>query len=204
MVIKTSKGMKPVNQLSDSDNFRMKILRADHNLPMDKIIANPDFLKDRYSSVGTAVDSWPHMSLVRAIDTRAALDDCEYIKRARTGTLDFRKKYRPACSFLMKRFNDKLGVIKRNGALDVYVCEVFDGAYMAVDGKHSLAMARYFGYGNINYRVVDNVIFEAYFMWIFGKIARDKDFTRHADFFRRSREFRKRQIDSIVKEGAGG
>jgi len=164
-------------------------------------VAPPDFLKDKYTIIGKKINEWPHYELIKCLDTHVPLDDCAYIRRYQNGTLDFPKKGRISTKQVKNVYQEKLDAIEKGEIFRIKVFTVYDNIYTIADGKHSLAMALYFNYRNLRFDIIQNPIFDTYDRWIFEKINNDKDFTKHNVFFRRTYEYRKKKIDSIIEEG---
>lgn len=200
-VIKTKVGVKPINQILKSSYFEDIIIEVNNALKFEQIIAPPDFLKDKYTIIGKSIEKWPHYELVRYLDNNLSLDNCDYIARCRNGTLDFRKRKKISIKYLKKCYREKLNAIKSNKTISISVCLAYDNTYIIADGKHSVAMALYFNYRNLRFNVLQNPIFNAYHRWIFERIKNDRDFRKHIIFFKKSYEFRKKEINKITKNG---
>lgn len=197
-LITTKVGVKPLNQIIKSDWYNeVVIIKNVIGLEFDRLTPDPDFLKDKYTLIDTSVSEWPHYDLIRRLDTNLPLDDCEYIKRCQNGTLDFRKKFSISKDRLRKVYQKKITAMANGEVFSVKVCLIDNDSYIVADGKHSLAMAVYFDYPNINCELIQNIVFDTNFRWIFGKIRNDKDFTKHNDFFRRAYQYKKKETDKI-------
>jgi hypothetical protein len=195
-------GIKPINQITNSEYFNDIIIKSVTDLEFKQFIYPPDFLKDKYTSVGRNISEWPHYELIKYLDNNLPLDDCDYVKRTRSGTLDFRNKGKILPENLKMVYRKRLNAIKKGEKISIKVCLVYDKFYTVADGKHSLAMAYYFNYHNLRFDVIPNLYFDTYFRWIFEKrIKNDKNFGKHNDFFRKAHEHRKKETDRIIESG---
>lgn len=192
-------GIKPINQIANSDYFNEIIIKSTTNLKFKQFIAPPDFLKDKYTLIGREISEWPHYELIKYLDNNLSLDNCDYVKKYQNGTLDFRKEGRISIKYLKKSYQKKLDAMKKGEIFSIKVYLVHDNIYTVADGKHFLAMAFYFDYHNLRFNIIQNPIFDTYFRWIFKKIKNDKDFRKHNDFFRRAYEYRKKEVDRIIE-----
>lgn len=91
-------------------------------------------------------------------------------------------------AFLKRKYQEKLNAMSNGEVFPIKVCLIYDNTYMVADGKHSLAMAYYFNYGNVKFDIIQNILFDTYIRWIFEKIKNDKGFTKHSEFFGRAYE----------------
>lgn len=200
-IIKTKVGIKPVNQIANSDWFNEIVIKSVTDLEFNQCVLHPDFLKDKYTSIGKNISESPHYDLIRHLDNNSPLDGCDYFKRCHNGTLDFRKKIKISEECLKKYYQKKLTAMTSGEVFSVKVFLVYNNTYMIADGKHFLAMASYHNYPNLRFDIIYNLLFDTYFRWIFEKIKKDKDFKKHNDFFRRAYEYRKAEIDRIGESG---
>jgi len=182
-IIKTPVGLKPINQLDNSDHYPSKVIEVKNDVKPSDIICCPDFLKDKYTSLGKIVKEWPHYKLIETFDKGADIGKCDYIKRAVSGTLDFRKKMTPDVRVMKEHYQRILKEINEKKTLEVYVVNAGNGRYMAVDRKHTLAQAVYFSYGNIIFKVIENIMAGPYYMRVFDRIKDDKEYSAHIDFY---------------------
>lgn len=197
MLLETKVGIKPINQIITSDYFNEKIIKISEDIKINQIIAPPDFLKDRYTTIGKNINQWPHYKLIECLDKKLPLDACDYVKRYNNGTLDFRKKAKIFKEWLNTNYQKKLNEMKDGKTFLIKVFNIYDDIYIVADGKHRIAVAAYFNYQNLKFEIIQNTIFDTYFRWIFKKIENKKSYTKHKELFRRAYEFRKKEIDRI-------
>ncbi len=193
-IINTKVGIKPINQIANSDWFNEIVIKSVTDLNLNQIISPPDFLKDKYTLIGLKIDKLSHYELMKYLDKNFSLKNCDYIKRRKKGTLDFLKKMNISTKLINETYQKKLRAMKDGKFFLVKVFNVYDDIYMVADGKHSLSMALYFNYPNLKFNVIHNPFFDTYFRWIFEKIKNNKDFTKHNNFFKKAVKYRKKLL----------
>ncbi len=201
MLLRTKVGIKPINKLFLSEYCDEIILETTSSLNTEQIVAHPDFLKDKYTLIGTKVHEWPHYELVKHLDNDMPLDSCEYVIRAKNGTLDFRKRMKVSSESLKEYSQKRNNEMKDGKTFAIRVYHVYDNVYTIADGKHALAMAYYYGYSNLRFEIIQSLVFDTYYRWIFETIKNDEDYSKHITFFRRAYEIRKNEIDTIREGG---
>ncbi len=197
MLVRTKVGIKPINQLANSDWFNDVVIHSTTDLEIGQIVLPYDFLKDQYTLIGKHIGESPHYDLIKRLDTNLPLENCEYVKRCCNGTLDFRKRIRISQEYLRNKYQERLNAMSNGATFSIKACLIYENTYMVADGKHSLVMAHYFNYGNVTFHIIQNLLFDTYTRWIFEKIRNHKDFRKHNEYFGRMYEYRKKETDRI-------
>lgn len=200
MLVEANVGIKPINQVITSHYFDDLIVGTTMDLKIEQCLANPDFLKDKYTLIGKNIYEMPHYELIRYLDNCLLQSQCTYFKRYQNGTLDFRRgKGKINEKQLKTRYQEKLIAMEKEEIFTMKVYLVDDDIYMIADGKHSLAMAAYFNYPNLRFDIIQNIFFDTYIRWLFERIADNEEFKKHHSFFKRAYDYRKRQINRIIE-----
>jgi hypothetical protein len=188
MIIETQIGVKPVNQLVKSRYFNDVIIKR-VKIDPEALTYPPDFLRDPYTLLGKPIMEWPHYKLIDAIDKKKPLQSHEYFTRMKKGILDLRQKMSLPESYIFEEYRKKLKMIETGQPFEIKVYEISKGKYTVADGKHSIAMACYFNYDNINFSLIPSLIHDSYYRWIFNFIENNNNFLKHHKFLNESYEY---------------
>lgn len=201
-IIRTSMGLKTINSYVNSGHFNFRVLKTFPNMDIKKIISTPDFLKDKFTLLGTAVEEWPHLELIEYLDQNKQLQYCDYVRRMQLGILDTRWRKKVSIKQLKIKYQQELEQMKKGSTLAVRIYHAYNDTYAVADGRHALAMAYYFNYPKVRYDLVFSPLFDSMFLKLFKILENDREYTKHQEFFKRVYEYRKREVDQITQGNA--
>jgi len=172
LLYKTSKGIKSLNQLMQSQT----ILKNDVlNLSGEDLYLGFDALKDEYSLVGVNIECSPHYYLMSVIDNGKNIKQTDYCKRHENGTLDSRSAMVISENTLLnfkKTFKERKKQIIDVSYAPVQVYKI-DGKYYIADGKHRAALCTYL---NKSVKCVDiGTVFlkDSFRQWMYRKMCKN-------------------------------
>ncbi|GLL52300.1 hypothetical protein [Tetragenococcus halophilus] len=144
VLYKTSKGIKSLNQLMQSQS--QVVLKDDVLILSGKdLYLGFDALKDEQTLVGVNIQRSPHYYLMDVIDNDENIKQTDYCKRYRKGTLDSRSagviSEKDLFNYKEIFQHRKKQIIEESyEPVQVYMIE---GKYYIADGKHRAALCTY-------------------------------------------------------------
>jgi len=177
-----------------SHTLNLDLVKERGHLRADQIISFPDFLKDAHSILGQPIQAWPHYDLIKCLDHNQPLEDCDYVKRCRSGTLDFRIKMKISTESLRGKYREQIQRMERGETFQIKVCRAYDDQYVITDGHHTVAMMSYFNYPNLQYFDSVNLVFDSFYLWVFSLIKNDPSYRLHNQFLQKTHAFLKPSI----------
>jgi len=148
-----------------------------------QLLLGPDFLKDKYTLLGTSLADSPHYSLVKTIAEGGRIEDTDYFLRFKSATLDWRLWQFSRCnsSRFIKSFEKSKSEILDDKYAPVIVYRVRDKKYV-FDGKHRAAMCLLYGYQVKCIEVDNNVAYRGVFHFLFEMTSKGDKYLKHQHF----------------------
>lgn len=158
---------------------------AGRNCEMDssQLLLGPDFLKDKYTLLGTSLADSPHYALVKTIAEGGCIEDTDYFHRFRSATLDWRLWQFSRCnsSKFVKSFEKSKSDILDDKYAPVIIYKVGDKKYV-FDGKHRAAMCLLYGHQVKCIEVDNSVAYRGVFHFLFEMTIKGGKYLKHQHF----------------------
>ena len=155
------------------------------NCEMDsaQLLLGPDFLKDRYTLLGTSLADSPHYALVKTIAEGGCIEDTDYFHRFRSATLDWRLWQFSRCnsSRFVKSFEKSKSDILNDKYAPVIIYKVGKKNYV-FDGKHRAAMCLLYGRQVKCIEVDNSVAYRGVFHFLFEMTVKGGKYLKHQHF----------------------
>jgi len=177
-------GIKCYNQLISSSQLQKFATGSQFVLSTSELHIGFDGLNDTTTLLDTPIASSPHFDLVQAIDQNEARVTCDYLRRIRQGTLDFRPKN--AFGADLENLKTKFFEMKRlSMANQIDAVKTFEIAnkFYVIDGKHRAATCHLLGL-DIACQDITPAIYDSFYHWIYRKMKRKSiSFMKHIRWF---------------------
>lgn len=184
-IMETPVGFKTINVglfkspqpvLTNSNNDTIMINPAD-------LFLSIDYLKDDFSLLGCNILDSPHLDLMKSIDNGKDINETDYIKRFRSGTLDARyPHFARDISFFLHTYKARRDKIDSGEIEPIHVYKVGNICYIK-DGKHRAALCAYLG-RPIECHVLDNgKMVSTIGRIVSNMMATKKEYSKHIELF---------------------
>ena len=180
----TAKGLKNYNigRLSILNN---PFVLNEKNLNANELFLGPDYLRDEYTLIDVNIVDSPHYSFMQALSTHQELENTEYIKRKKVGSLDWRDAEPVRSGFLLRaqdKFKTREEEIMSNQYEPITVYE-HNGRFYIYDGKHRAALCALLN-KPIKCKIVSCDCVTSYNGFYFSELIKEKTaYSRHNHFF---------------------
>ncbi len=180
---KTSCGLKHFNmnllvRIPPSENDKYCVLSP------EELYLGIDYLTDENTLLDTPLSKSPHYDLVCKMNNNEDISECEYIKRWRKGTLDWRYGFRKPknYNFFVNKFNDSKKNIIEGKNKPSLVYKVGEKYYI-FDGKHRAAMCLLNNIDVPCYIIDRTTMFSNVWLFLLEMIKHDKNYSKHKKIF---------------------
>ena len=186
----SSCGIKCTNQLLSSDLFKFFEGFSVDEVRTSNLYIGFDALVDSSTLLGERLEDAPHVGLMHHLSQAEDIEHCDYVRRVRAGTLDFRPRQHvgPVQKTALAESFRKARESVESGSYDpIQVCTI-DGKHYIANGKHRAALCVILGIQPICVDV-SLVMFDSFYWWVYHKMKkRESVFQKHIAWFDRAKE----------------
>lgn len=150
----------------------------------EELFLGPDFLKDKYTLLGTRITESPHYEFMKTLKQNEDFRKTEYIIRWENGTLDWRRAM-PMEIYQNEwklKFRERLKEIQNDSYKPIKIYKVGGKKYI-YDGKHRAAVCALLN-KKIQCEIIsNNCIFSYYNRYMFNCIINKPEYSIHRKMF---------------------
>lgn len=183
-VYKTKKGIKytyPLIALRDA----FKLDKPEFILNPEDMLLDMDFLRDEYTLCNCPITDSPHYELMRTLSQGGDIAKTSYIRRFRTGTLDWRNPMIVSSKDIHhfeQTYSKRCQEIQSDTYLPIQVYN-YNGRYYILDGKHRAALCALMGRQVRCIEVSHDFLYDSFNAWMFEKMKTEPNsFKKNIEF----------------------